>query len=370
MTPTFSPPPSRRPARRRWRALAPENRSIQIGIGGTLLVHLLLFLLAPQWLLHQVGGTATSLAPVAGAAPFEVQLAPEAVAPEPPKPVPPKFVETNPNAPENIPDQTNNFGAQNQQVAQPVPTPNGKSDTPASVGEKDKPSTAIVSGLLTKPPLLPVVAPPPTPPTTDQRLARRAQNPLPGVEPATGANPEGTGSTVAPAAPGATANTRVEGNPSAIQDNGFTFGLPRNIDPQHPQPQPKLAESAIHARPTPLLNNFAGTDHTGLVAYDAKWNSYSEYLQRLIECVQEQWDKILEPSSLYPERGSRVQVKFRLNSEGKIAEIVSVTGTGNRDAESACVSAIVEPAPYGPWSADMITTLGKEQELTFVFYYE
>ncbi len=342
-----------------------------MGVAGTILVHLLLFLLAPHWLLHEIGVGATPVAPAMGAAPFEVQLAPEnPVAPEPPKPVPPKFVETNPNAPENIPDKTNNVGAQNQQVAQPVPTPNGKSDTPASIGEKDKPSTAIVSGLLTAPPPLPVVPAPPTPPATDQQLARRAQTPLPGVEPATGDNPAGVGSTVAPTAPGATANTRVEGNPNAVQDNGFTFGLPRNIDPLHPQPRLHLAASAVHARPTPLLNQFAGTDNTGLISYDAKWNSYSEYLQRMIECVQEQWEKILEPSALYPERGTRVVVKFRLNSQGKIAEIVNVTSNGNRDAQNACVSAIVEPQPFGPWSEDMITTLGTEQELTFAFYYD
>jgi hypothetical protein len=65
-----------------------------------------------------------------------------------------------------------------------------------------------------------------------------------------------------------------------------------------------------------------------------------------------------------------VQVVFKINSEGKIAEIVSVTGNGNRDAQSACVSAIVEPQPYGSWSADMLAVLGKEQVLTFVFYYD
>ena len=370
MPPTLAPPPQRRPARRRWRTPGPESRSIQIGIVGTILVHLLLLLLAPHLRLREALGGATPVSPDAAASPFEVQLAPEAVAPEPPKPVPLKFVETNPNAPENVPDKTNNFGAQNQQVAQPVPTPDGKSDTPASKGEPDKPSTALVSGQLAAPAPLPVVPIPPAPPTTEQKVARRAQNPLPGTEPAQGTSPEGIGTAVGPAIPGSTADTRVEGNPAATQSNGFVIGVPNHIDPQHPQPRPHLAETAVHARPTPLLNNFTGTDHTGLTAYDAKWNSYGEYLQRLIECVQAQWDKILEPSALYPERGSRVQVVFKINSEGKIAEIVSVTGNGNRDAQSACVSAIVEPQPYGSWSADMLAVLGKEQVLTFVFYYD
>jgi len=370
MRPTLAPPPTRRPDRRRWRALGPEHRGVQIGIAGTILIHLLLFLLVPRLHFNDRAGL-TPAGPESVASAFDVELAPDSVATTPPpQPVLPKFVETNPNAPENIPDKTNNFGAQNQQAAQPVPTPNGKSDTPSSKGDPDKPSTAIVSGLLASPPPLPVVPAPPTPPSTEQKVARRAQNPLPGVEPSQGANPDGVGTAVGPANSGSTADTKVEGNPNATQSNGFIIGVPNRVDPLHPQPRLHLAASAVHSRPTPLLNNFTGTDHTGLTSYDAKWNSYGEYLQRLIECVQEQWDKILEPSSLYPERGTRVQVKFRLNSEGKIAEIVSVTSNGNRDAQNACVSAIVEPQPYGPWTDDMIAALGKEQELTFVFYYD
>ena len=32
--------------------------------------------------------------------------------------------------------------------------------------------------------------------------------------------------------------------------------------------------------------------------------------------------------------------------------------------------AITDRAPYGPWTDDMIAMLGKQQEMTFTFYYQ
>jgi hypothetical protein len=118
------------------------------------------------------------------------------------------------------------------------------------------------------------------------------------------------------------------------------------------------------------LNNFTGTNRTVIIAYDAKWSRYGEYLQRIIDAVALQWHQIVEQSAIYPERGTRVEVKFRLNARGEVAEILSVSGNGNADARLACVSGITVPAPYGVWSADMVALLGETQELTFAFYYE
>ena len=47
------------------------------------------------------------------------------------------FVETNPDANNNIPDKTNNFGAQNQQAAQPVPDKDSTLRMPKTEGKKD-----------------------------------------------------------------------------------------------------------------------------------------------------------------------------------------------------------------------------------------
>lgn len=358
------------PGMRRRAPLTSEQRSILIGIFGTLLVHVLLLWLLPRLDLgSSVPAPGGVMALEAGGEVFELQIVPTpSVATEPPQP--PEFVETNPAAPDNTPDTTVFFGANNQQAAQPIPTPNSTSPTPAVRGDPDRPSTAIVTGNLAEPRPLPIVTPP-QPATTPQTTpARKPQTPLAGTEELRGTAPT-PGSSVAEAGPNpAPVTERVEGNPAATASNQFTIGLPVQVDPLKPRPRPTVTSQALSdVRSAPLLNNLIGSDRTGLTAYDAKWSPFGEYLQRFINTVEAQWYRIVAQSALYPERGTHVKVVFRMNSHGEIAEILSVTSNGNRDAQASCVSAITARSPYGEWSADMVTQLGESQELTLSFYY-
>src|SRR4051812_45751119 len=124
MNEILTPPPEAKPRRRKSAAFSndPEKRAIQIGVLGTILVHLLVLILAP-YLSKLEAERALRKQPEP--APFNVDFLPEEPnkAPqEQPKPPPPnKFVEANPDAPDNVPDKTNNFSFMNQQVAQQKP---------------------------------------------------------------------------------------------------------------------------------------------------------------------------------------------------------------------------------------------------------
>ena len=81
----------------------PDSRSVMIGILAVLLVHFLLFATAPYLLRTE---------PVHGAVrnpaqrQFSIEIAPNAFVKEVRKPPPPnKYVEANPNAPDNVPDR-------------------------------------------------------------------------------------------------------------------------------------------------------------------------------------------------------------------------------------------------------------------------
>ena len=63
-------------------------------------------------------------------------------------------------------------------------------------------------------------------------------------------------------------------------------------------------------------------------------------------------------------------MKFIMDSEGKIAQVVSVDNKATEPAARACVNAITERSPYGPWTDDMKAVLGERQEMTFSFYYQ
>jgi len=304
---------------------------------------------------------------------FNIELSPDSfIMPSKPVPPPQKFVEVNPDAPENIPDKTNNFGAQNQQVAQEKPTPDGKSDRPATTGKKDFESNQIVSGQLTPPQPAPTPEPPPTPEieqVLQQAAARRAQTPLPGFEKREGTNPDGFGMNVNPPADNATAvPEKLDGQKDAPSLVGNPMPTQFQIDPQKPQERHRLPAQRV--RPAILADNQFGTQNIGLAAFDSRWSNYGAYLQRLIDSVQIQWERLIVQSNVYPPTGTVVTVKFRIEaSEGNVTEIIDAQSTGGQQAAVICKSAITSRAPYGKWTDDMVAVLGESQEMTFSFHY-
>ena len=113
--------------------------------------------------------------------------------PPPKPPSPKKFVETNPDAPENAPDKSDNFAARSQQVAQEKPRADAHNDHPAMEGRKDIPqSTQIVDGQMVKPQEQVVVPPTPVAPTESKLKApKQEQTPLTGFDKKTGTDTNG-----------------------------------------------------------------------------------------------------------------------------------------------------------------------------------
>ena len=351
----------------------PESRSTAIGVAGVILIHLLLWLVSPHLLtLEHVPG---AVRPHATPREFNIELDPETLTQAQEKQKDPfKFVETNPEAPENIPDKTENFAAQNQQAAQEKPAAETKSDRAATDGKKDFESNQIVSGRLLEPiervetpPPPPVVAPPVESPPVP--TPRAEQTPLAGEEKFEGDNQTGVGGNIAKRLPNSQpVPERVEGVRDAVQNPAATSMQPA-IDPLRPRPRPQVVRQQ-QVRPAILAENKFGTKNVGLTGIDAKWSNYGAYLQRMIDTVQIQWERLILSMSAMPAGGSTVTVKFIMGDEGQITSIVNVDSTASETGSRACVSAITDRAPYGPWTDDMKAVLGSQQEMTFTFYYQ
>ena len=383
-----SPTPAAPVSRRRAHALDEPKPERRIAIIGTVAAHVLLLVILltlPKDVL-ELDRVSASLEVAKN---FEIDLSPLVVNPANPGTPVPKFVEVNPAAPENVPDKTPFVGSQNQQVAQPTPTPEGASDAPAVQGSGEAGATALVSGELKEEPkpsvadqLAKAFAPPTsTPPSIlPERESRpveqapaQAINGLGGGEQLLGTTDGAAGTTVTalPNVPGAETGEQPKRGTaeSRAPTGGYLPGTPA-IDRSAPQERPRLTTTTINARNTPTIKNEFGTKNIGGVSYNAKWSSYGEYLQRLIDSVQGQWERLIMRSAFYPVSGSLVRVVFKLNDQGEISEIVGVSGGGGELAQRMCVSAITERAPYGEWTEDMRATLGKEQELGFTFFYQ
>lgn len=372
MTSLREPPPKRRnsPVPIPGMAAKSKHSSVQIGLVGTIIAHVLILVLAPYLFRMEHGSAPAPL--VKQPDPFEIELGPEITEEDIPEPDPTNFVETNPDAPDNVPDNTDAFSDRNQQVAQEKESEDMSGDRPVMEGQTEIESDRIVSGQLT-----PIIPPAPSAPetpeqdptdTTEQSTqAQREQIPLSGFEDDMDKNIDGLGTKVTQLAEGnAEADEYVEGIKDAPLTDAPTSPTPR-INPQVPRPRPSLQK---RARPAIFTQNNVGTSNIGPIGLDARWSSYGQYLQELIETVQSQWDRILIQSKVYPKSGSKVIVSFILNDQGDITRILGVEGTGNDLAKQSCVSAITDRAPYGEWTEDMKSVLGEQQQMTFTFYYQ
>jgi hypothetical protein len=349
----------------------PESRSTTVGVAAVIVYVLFVWLVGPR--LFPTVPVVFTAPPVEASKQFSIEMAPDAfIAQPPPKPPEPfKFVEANPNAPDQAPDKTTNFSFMNQQVAQEKPTPNGKSDRPAMEGKKDFESTQIVTGQLSKP-VEHVEATPPS--ESQQEVVTKAPrpeiNPLSGFEKKQGDDANAYGSNIAkiPATSSSLQQAQA-GVKNAPMTDDAVADQPA-IDPKKPRARPSIVTQQ-QVRPAIFAENKFGTSNIGNIAVDAKWSSYGAYLQKMLETVQVQWERILIESRTYPPSGTSVTVKFVLEgSEGKIARIISVDGTAGDTGARTCVSGITDRAPYGAWTDDMKAVLGEKQEMTFTFYYQ
>jgi hypothetical protein len=305
---------------------------------------------------------------------FDINLVPdEFIMPQKPVKKPSQFVETNPDAPENIPDDTTNFGARNQQAAQEKPNPDAHGDRAATEGKKDFESNQIVSGQLTPPQEAPPPEPPPTPEVAQaiaqaQAQAQKEQNPLSGFEKRLGDNPDGVGMNDAkPAENTSNVDKKVEGQKDSPLTVGTASPAMPQIDPRKPQPRKYVDKQRV--RPAIFAENRVGTSNIGIAGFDSRWSNYGGYLQRMVDAVQMQFDRLNDESRIMPPTGTVVTVHFRMNKKGEITEILDSNSTGGSQAESLCKTAITTRAPYGEWTDDMVAMLGESQDFTWRFYY-
>ncbi|WP_438482973.1 hypothetical protein [Oleiharenicola lentus] len=357
--------------------MAPEkdepSRSIGIGIACTVVFHVLLFWLSPKFNLSEFSGSHAGIQVnnKNKEKTFDFQLVPPDAVEEKKNPM--RFVETNSAAPENTPDKTDNFSNRDQQVAQEVAAkeldPNG---LPTVKGQDEiKNDSAIVSGQMAPPQL----GTPPAEQSVEQseqqqneQKARAEQTPLSGFEKNEGLSEDGIASNISNSKNQSNrADRALEGARDSKETEGGLVSVNESRRPQ-PKERPRLPSTSLN-RDTILTNKVSGSSNIGVSASNAFKSEYGEYLQELIEIVQVQWDNIVRASSTYPQRGTKVEIKFKINSLGEV-QVLSIEQTAGLQGSSWSQAAIETRQPYRKWPEKMIDLLGTSQELVFSFYYQ
>ena len=293
-----------------------DQRSAAIAVAVSLGLHLLLLWVLPDTF-HKV---------VAYVRPVEVLTAPVKIdeARLPPKL---RFIETNPLANQAVPKTTPFTSARNQTAAQPVPEKMPtNSPLPKSQGTSEQ--LRIAQG---------------KPRSIDQSEAAPATQPSVSMAaPVKAAPPPGPGKSAAQPSPAPAPVAANPDRPRASVPSG-TYGL--------------------------LLRRPVGVNRAGSIAVDARFSNYGDYTQRMMEAIQSSWWSIIERSRFEGVSRGNVIVRFRLHRDGTVTD-TEVLGTEvTRVMTLACKDAVMAPAPYDIWRADMVAMYGESDTVTINFIY-
>ena len=293
-----------------------DQRSTAIAVAVSLGLHLLLLWVLPDTF-HKV---------VAYMRPVEVLTAPVKIdeARLPPKL---RFIETNPLANQAVPKTTPFTSARNQTAAQPVPEKMPtNSPLPKSEGKSEQ--LRIAQG---------------KPRSIDQSEAAPATQPSVSMAaPVKAAPPPGPGKSAAQPSPAPAPVAANPDRPRASVPSG-TYGL--------------------------LLRRPVGVNRAGSIAVDARFSNYGDYTQRMMEAIQSSWWSIIERSRFEGVSRGNVIVRFRLHRDGTVTD-AQVLGTEvTRVMTLACKDAVMAPAPYDIWRADMVAMYGESDTVTINFIY-
>lgn len=302
-------------------------------------------------------------------------------------PVDVRFVEANPEAPENEPDRRDQYSYRAQQAADNSPLIDA-ANKPKVDGEED--SQKILQGSLQQtPPLEPGVYAPASRPgerdgeqggelgAPDELVLPQLAKPIPAPNfiQQDLASDQGLGSRVdlvgeAPEVfevPDLDAPINVYRPQSVAEQEqkvGDSAGGTLEAQPT-PRARPRLAPELMVG---PLMRSHGSTSRRGSLAIDATFSEFGEYEQQFYAAVQTGWYQ--EIDFFQPiDTSTRVQVRFTLHADGRVENVKSVQTSASEIATFICETAITKRSPFRPWTKEMVQVFGQQRTLHVVFHY-
>ena len=295
-----------------------DLRSAAIAVAVSLGLHLLLLWVLPD----------SFQKVVAFVRPIEVLTAPVKIdeARLPPKL---RFIETNPLANQAVPKTTPFTSSRNQTAAQPVPE-KMPTNSPLPKSEGTSEQLRIAKG---------------KPRSIDQSEAQPISQPSISMAAPVKAPP--------PPGPGK----------SAAQPSPTPAPVPVAANPDRPRASVPSGTYGL------LLRRPVGVNRAGTIAVDARFSNYGDYTQRMMEAIQSSWWSIIERSRFESVTRGNVIVRFRLHRDGTVTDAKVLSTEVTRVMTLACKDAVMAPAPYDIWRADMVAMYGESDTVTINFIY-
>ena len=278
----------------------------------------------------------------------------------------PKFVESNPNVPENPPDEVKQFSFRDQQAAQPEIkefTPLKK--TPKIDSNVNSPK--IIKGKKKQRKELSSSPPPPlsSSPNNKIKLPTKLISSKAEIEKAD--NETGSYSKKR-LKPGKDIEESILA--SITNNSSQPNRAKRNSQQVRPKTRPKLSPDLIHG---PLMKSTTSAPRTGQIAIECRLHPYGVYIQEMLQSIEEQWNQLAKGSFHYLQRDrlpGRITLRFKLEATGTISNLVRIDNEGYSLAAELCRQAIASRVPFGEWSEKMIQDFGQSDQITINFKYQ
>ena len=306
---------------------------------------------------------------------MEVKWEPESF----PRSLKPRFVEANPDAPENPPDETDNFSFRDQQAAQAEDfAPESASETPKIEGEKPNSQKIVPDGDPVAPSEpLPLVA-------VDSDTIRDFERGSPVGKDEDTANPvdasselekvdDDEGTTVKKVeAKENDAESRRQLVLTDIPDKSSITAVDPSLRPNPkptPRPRPRISADLIRG---PIMSTVSNAPRIGKIAIECRLHPYGAYVQEMLQAIEDQWSQLARGSRQFLRRDrlpTKVTLRFTLDADGRINKLHQLHESGDSVPVEICRQAILSREPFGKWSPKMIEDFGTSDEVTINFLY-
>jgi outer membrane biosynthesis protein TonB len=110
--------------------------------------------------------------------------------------------------------------------------------------------------------------------------------------------------------------------------------------------------------------------HLDTSLFDAVKTPVGEYDRYLIEAIKQHWYALLDERNYAGENRGKVELQFVLHPDGRVTGMTVAENSAGEVLGYLCEKAILDPAPFLAWPAEMRRMIGENRPVQFTFYYD
>jgi len=107
-----------------------------------------------------------------------------------------------------------------------------------------------------------------------------------------------------------------------------------------------------------------------IASLDTKSTPFGAYDAALIEAIRGRWYSLLDERSYASDSRGKVVLRFQLHYDGRITDMDISENSSTEMLGLICQKAVMDPAPFEKWPAEMRRLLGEVRNIQFTFYYQ